>query len=228
MIKKLTIQTMMVMLMTFTFIGTGYSFEQCACGQTIYTDTTLECDLECEGTAITIGADGITLDLNGHTLTGDGTGTGVYNIDGCEDCGSERGCNGVTIKDGIIDGFRFGIRLEYTENNLLEELELRNSTHKGIDIELSKDTTVRECIIIGKTKVTTWGICLDEADNNVIVENFISKNAIGLENDEGGGNLISQNTFKNNKEYDILDNKISDNEYYENKCKKSDPAVICQ
>ena len=46
-----------------------------ACGQTITADTTLNSDLtNCTGPGITIGADDITLDLNGHTITGKGKG----------------------------------------------------------------------------------------------------------------------------------------------------------
>ncbi|MDL2124848.1 MAG: hypothetical protein LWX51_17645 [Deltaproteobacteria bacterium] len=106
--------------MRCTFIGTGYSLGQC--GQIITSDTTLECDLDCDGTAITIGAVGITLDLNGCTLNGHGTGYGVDNDDGWDN---------VTIKDGIIDGFRVGISLDHADNNIIEELEVRNSTDKG-------------------------------------------------------------------------------------------------
>jgi hypothetical protein len=43
------------------------------CGDVITTDTTLDSDLlDCPGHGIVIGAPGITLDLNGHTVDGDG------------------------------------------------------------------------------------------------------------------------------------------------------------
>src|SRR3954454_65970 len=41
------------------------------CGQVITRDTTLRKDLlDCPGTALTIGADGVTLDLGGHLVDG--------------------------------------------------------------------------------------------------------------------------------------------------------------
>src|SRR5215207_2731831 len=44
-----------------------------SCGDTITTDTTLDGDLiDCPNNGIIIGADDITLDLNGHTVSGDG------------------------------------------------------------------------------------------------------------------------------------------------------------
>ena len=43
------------------------------CGDTITADTTLDSDLTgCPNNGIVIGADDITLDLNGHTISGDG------------------------------------------------------------------------------------------------------------------------------------------------------------
>ena len=57
-----------------------------SCGDTITTDTKLHADLlNCPGDGIFIGADNITLDLNGHTIDGDGDSTTA----GCgpqEDC----------------------------------------------------------------------------------------------------------------------------------------------
>ena len=48
--------------------------KQPQCGDTITTDTTLHKDLvNCPNNGIVIGADNVTLDLNGHTIDGDGT-----------------------------------------------------------------------------------------------------------------------------------------------------------
>ena len=45
------------------------------CGDVISQDTTLDSDLiDCPGDGLVIGADGITLDLGGHTVDGDGVG----------------------------------------------------------------------------------------------------------------------------------------------------------
>ena len=44
-----------------------------SCGDTITADTTLDSDLlDCPNNGIVIGADDVTLDLNGHTVAGDG------------------------------------------------------------------------------------------------------------------------------------------------------------
>jgi hypothetical protein len=55
--------------------GSGPAFASpISCGDTITTDTTLEADLiDCPSNGVVIGADDITLDLNGHVIDGDGT-----------------------------------------------------------------------------------------------------------------------------------------------------------
>ncbi|MET7422478.1 hypothetical protein [Dactylosporangium sp. NPDC005555] len=44
---------------------------------TLTVDTRLRNDLTCTGDGLIIGADGITVDLSGHTLRGSGTGAGI-------------------------------------------------------------------------------------------------------------------------------------------------------
>ncbi|MFI7470104.1 NosD domain-containing protein [Nonomuraea sp. NPDC049646] len=72
-----------------------------ACGDVLTADTTLTADLTCTGTALTIGADDVDLDLNGHTITGSGTGNGLTAISR----------PGFTLRNGTISGFRYGIYL---------------------------------------------------------------------------------------------------------------------
>ena len=57
------------------------------CGDIIQTDLTLTSNLNCVGTALRVfgplpGAPNITIDLNGHDITGDGTGMGIFVIVG--------------------------------------------------------------------------------------------------------------------------------------------------
>ena len=59
-----------------------------ACGQVITTDAVLRTDLTCAGDAMTIGASGVTVRLNGHTIrSSDGVGAGI-------DLGVERDVHG--------------------------------------------------------------------------------------------------------------------------------------
>jgi hypothetical protein len=93
----------------FSVIGAGQALTRhVGCGDTITTDTTLDSDLvNCPNNGIVIGADNITLDLNGHTIAGDGR-----RVDSCpegEDCDvgmlNRTGYNGLTFVGGTIRQF---------------------------------------------------------------------------------------------------------------------------
>jgi hypothetical protein len=93
------------------------------CGDTITRDTRLKNDLvNCPGNGIVIGADNITLDLNGHTVDGD-------SVVGCEelytcDFGVDNtaGHHGVTIKDGSIREFATAVVVLGANHNRLRRL----------------------------------------------------------------------------------------------------------
>src|SRR5436190_22313105 len=57
-----------------------------SCGDTITTDTTLHSDLvNCPNNGIVIGADHVTLNLNGHRIDGDGAvDTNCLSDEGCD------------------------------------------------------------------------------------------------------------------------------------------------
>src|SRR6185369_3173398 len=77
------------------------------CGQTITSNTTLTADQSCDATGLVVGADGVTIDLNGFTLSGD-RNPGHFGID-------VNGHSRVTIRNGIIRHFDAGIRsLDFT------------------------------------------------------------------------------------------------------------------
>jgi parallel beta-helix repeat protein len=74
-----------------------------ACGETITASVKLDQDLlDCPGTGLVIGADNVTVDLNGHTLDGDnGPDNAIVTL-------ADRA--GLTIKGpGVITGFEDGI-----------------------------------------------------------------------------------------------------------------------
>jgi parallel beta-helix repeat protein len=77
------------------------------CGTTLTESTTLSADLvSCPGTALVIGADGITVDLGGHTISG-------TNADGSEGIASDGHANVRIVGGGRITDFRInaiGIR----------------------------------------------------------------------------------------------------------------------
>jgi len=97
--------------------ATPASANHVSCGDEITADTTLDSDLlECPDSGIVIGADDITLDLNGHLIEGDGACpkaefcAGVPNDDH----------DGVTVSDGSVRQFDYaGVVVRARDNRVV-------------------------------------------------------------------------------------------------------------
>jgi hypothetical protein len=109
-------------LIVFVQFGIGFQTEsraEISCGQTITKNTLLAADLACPvgaDYAIIIGASNITLDLGGYTISGYTPGTGVF-VNGQE---------GITIRNGVVDGFNVGVFINESNLVTMEDLTVRN------------------------------------------------------------------------------------------------------
>ncbi len=101
------------------------------CGSQITQDRKLHADLDCTGyndPALTIHADGVKLDLNGHTITGPDSTQGIFAADRRKN---------VTIKNGAITGYNHAIEMldggrDLTISDL--ELAVQESNSMGVYI----------------------------------------------------------------------------------------------
>jgi parallel beta-helix repeat protein len=103
-----------------------------ACGEVAMASLTLTADENCPGsTAIWVGKAGITINLGGHTLTGDGTNStfGVY----------DSGFSGVTITNGVINDFNYGVVLGAATSHVTSVVS-ENNTNAGIYVVGNSDT----------------------------------------------------------------------------------------
>src|SRR5262249_6827726 len=99
---------------------------QLSCGDTITANTTLTGDLvNCPNNGLLIGADNVTLDLNGHVIDGDDAEF--------TDCPPDQVCDigvldfdhhGVTIKGGKVREFTFGAFVFGATDTRLTRLDL--------------------------------------------------------------------------------------------------------
>jgi parallel beta-helix repeat protein len=154
--------------------ATGQAAAQ-GCGATITTNTTLTHDLtDCSGNGIVIGADDITLDLNGHTIDGEvafGSGSGVKNS----------GFDGVTIENGTIQEFHFaGVELTDAANNHVRGLDLQSMFFQGIFVEGSSAGTLVE-----DNRADALGIAISIDASNLRVERNVATG-----NAEGGSGKV--------------------------------------
>jgi len=165
-----------------------------ACGDTVTTSCTFNCDLNCmSGHGLVIGADGVVIDGNGYTLDG------VISGD-CTDSETERagifnsGHDDLVIKDLEIKNFCNGIHLrgndikgDLVRNNTIDRCDVH---HNGNDID---DTT-------------THGIKMQYVYESMISNNLVHHNRGRGTSCENGGNGIfiyggEYNTLSNNTIY---------------------------
>jgi parallel beta-helix repeat protein len=136
----------LLILVQCAFIFPMNSRAEVTCGQTIIENTILTEDLTCPPDAvyaIVIGASNITLDLGGHTISGYTPRTGVF----------ATGQEGITIRNGSIDGFNVGVYFDGTKRITVENLTIRNMTSSdpsnflfGIAILDSQEVVVRDSL----------------------------------------------------------------------------------
>ena len=97
-----------------------------SCGNTVTTSITLTSDLSCVGSdGLDVGANSITIDLNGHTIAGDGTHQGIFS----------QGHNGVAIKNGTVDHFDSGIFLQGGDGNTVKNVHATRNAFTGISLD---------------------------------------------------------------------------------------------
>ena len=93
---------------------------QLGCGDTITADTTLHQSLvNCPNNGIVIGANGVTLNLNGHRIDGDGTPAAGCDpeTEFCDIGVVNDGHDGVTVKHGSVREFLYGVFVGRARHN---------------------------------------------------------------------------------------------------------------
>jgi parallel beta-helix repeat protein len=195
-----------------------------ACGETITADTTLESDLvDCPNNGIIIGADDITLDLNGHMIDGDDV-----LVDSCpknEACDVgvlNDGHNGVTITGGTVKEFALGALVFSARRNILRGLTTFEHVFGGFTLVQVVRSSVRGSTASQNAGPDSGvGITLFESNNNRIVGNaFFDNRELGIHLILSDHNYVAKNRVRDNPEDGIIlqgdGNKIVDNRVVRN------------
>ena len=165
-----------------------------ACGDRISVDTRLTADLtDCPDVGLEIGASGVTLDLNGHTIDGDGDPDGNF----FGDIGVlSRGHRNVTIRGGLVREFVRGVSVEDARAGArILDMTFRDSGFGAIRVRNS--TGVR--IAGTDARVQSSGIELEAVDRGVVVHNTITSSSGAAIADRGGTqNRIERNILRDN------------------------------
>jgi parallel beta-helix repeat protein len=153
------------------------------CGDVLTQSTLVLNDLtDCADDGLVIGADGITVDLGGHTLAGVGAGTGIRN-DGHDD---------VTIVNGQVREFASGLRLgPGTSHNLVHTLELRDSTLAGLEVDgADSNRAMSNTVVDNAVGISLVG----GAATNLLQANLVGRSKTAIEVRGSDENRLESNT----------------------------------
>jgi parallel beta-helix repeat protein len=200
-----------------------------SCGDTITADTTLDSDLlDCPNNGIVIGADGVTLDLNGHSIDGDGT-----EFPGCDemtelcDIGVANDFHdGVTVRDGSVREFGIGVLVRGAQKNRI--LKISSSRHDffGAALGDSPRSVIRNSSLSRNVAPEGDGIGVFGSDHVRIVRNKIRRNpGPGIHLFDSKKNLVKKNVFSRNGPA-ILMEKANRNEVQRNRVTKGGGILV--
>jgi hypothetical protein len=105
------------------------------CGALITSSFKLKNNMTCTGDALKIRANGITIDLNGKTLTGDG-GEGDFGIDNSRGFDRVRIISGTGRPRAVISTFYVGVQVgSGGQRNTIRRIGVLRAVHDGIDVD---------------------------------------------------------------------------------------------
>jgi parallel beta-helix repeat protein len=144
-----------------------------SCGSILLVDTVLMEDLTCgAGDGLVLGAPGITLDLDGHTITGAGVGTSAGGIR------VRPGADGTTVRGGTVSGFTEGIVIDSSAWTSVTGMKV-TGTERGINLANASWSTISRNEVSGSQldgiRVDGWGSVGNQVTRNTVSRsNFIA------------------------------------------------------
>jgi parallel beta-helix repeat protein len=153
------------------------------CGATIVEDLTLDQDLTCAAGGPIVGADGIKINLQGHSITGAGAGVGI----------TVSGRTGVTIFGGTIGNFGTGVLTIGSTAVVIKDNLLRSNTD-GVDVQAgSSDITIKANTFENNR---TRGVMMRGGVSDVVVkDNTFTSNRVGVLVNGPTSSIVKANTI---------------------------------
>lgn len=146
-------------------------------------------DITYASTVITINADRVDLDLDGHVLTSTSTSLPVIKV---------QSQSHVRIHSGVLRGGREGVNARFSSDTRLDSLQIIDPAGNGVEYWDSSDISVRDCVIRDAGAV---GIEIDSAlslSTGALIDNLISAPGTdGIYSHNSTGLRLSGNTIHN-------------------------------
>jgi parallel beta-helix repeat protein len=185
------------------------------CGATIVADLNLDSDLSCPGDGLFVGADGIKINLNGHTITGSGVGVGIT-VRARHDVVIQGGTitdfvtgifisnsSGIVVKENRLTRNREAVFLIASSGNVVKENLAWQNQLRGIMIRPNASGVVSTQNLVSENTLTAnpSGILVFAQPGNILKENRIAESTVaGIDLTGGGaaGNLMKENILTGN------------------------------
>jgi parallel beta-helix repeat protein len=144
----------------------------------------------CAGDGLIVAADDIVVDLNGHTVAGDGAPA----VDGVDVGIRVEGHHGITVTNGTLIGFDFGVVLDASSNNTVSALDVHDNGGRGVMLANgSDDNRVGHNVIARNGRAA---VALVDSQRNLVQDNLAFEDAAGVNMSGASHNVIAGNTVR--------------------------------
>jgi parallel beta-helix repeat protein len=199
-----------------------------ACGDTITANTTLDSDLlDCPNNGIVIGADDVTLDLNGHVVDGDDTEFVACPPDELCDTGIlDDDRDGLVIKDGSVGQFAIGVFMGRTRHSRVLDISSSENALFGFIFVESARSGIRNSSGSRNLDPDGDGLGLFGSRHIRIVHNSFRRNLLGIHVFESTENVIKRNVISRTPGPGIILEQANRNQVRRNRCARNDGCLI--
>jgi len=197
-----------------------------SCGDTITADTTLDSDLvNCPNNGVVIGADGITLDLNGRLIDGDGTEfAGCSQNEFCDGGVVNDGHDGVTVRQGSVRDFGTGVFVGRARHNRVLRISSSRNLFFGFLVSDAARSLVRGSSGNDNLAPDGDGMGLFGSHHVRILHNSFRHNPLGLHVEDSTDNLIKGTVISRNGLGILM--QANRNAVRGNRCARQDACII--
>ena len=198
-----------------------------SCGDTITADTTLDSNLvNCPSNGIVIGADDITLDLNGHRIDGDGTEfAGCPDDEFCDVGLLNDSHDGVTVKHGDVRQFLLGVFVGRARHNRVIDISSSENVFFGFVVAESARSLIRDSSGSDNLAPDGDGLGLFGSHHIRIVDNSFRHNpGPGIHVGESNSNLIKRNVIARNSPGILIEGDR--NQVRRNRCARNLGCIV--
>jgi len=230
-----------VALIVLLGAGAGSASAAIGCGDVITEDTKLKKDIACElgETGLEIDGDGITLNLDGHTIQGDDADNAMVAV-------STSGDEDVVVRNGTLRGFGRSLVASGGAGLLVDRLNIRRQENTPIQLTAYNGAKVKrsrikgngiagvlvdgsEGVTVNGNKLTKAGIEFMSGSDHTAAENSITKTGgfalsarpgiafVGVEGGLARGNQVAETmqagiAVSGGHDIDVIGNDVRDSE----------------